>query len=147
MLREEFDHDHLVVARGLARLHRALKAEDWPAVRAASGELDAAAGAHIRFEQDVVYPRLTGSLGVDGVDRLLAQHRQGADLLARIATADDLEMLRSHLLEEVRLAVEHLTACGSLFHAVAAELSEDPENALRMNADRERDLRWTEVCR
>lgn len=123
-LQQAFARDHQEFTRGIVRLEQALQADDLPAAVRAADELDRAAGAHIAFEEAVLYPQVAAVRGDSFAGRLYNEHTVGRDALQTLQELGSRTTLstaeRELLLSQLRTLSEHVLSCGTLVSYLTA---------------------------
>lgn len=150
-LEEAFLEDHRHLTHGLARIREALRtADDTEAARTAD-EVDRVVGPHMRFEEEVFYPKLVEKLGGDFVDQLYGEHEIGQSAVKALVGLKPEERLtegrRKELLDEVGTALQHARSCGTLLSHIA-DLDESEHRAMlqKLKKLRGSGIRWTDVA-
>jgi len=119
---DAFREDHAVFGRALHELSTRLCAGDAAGVRQAAARLDAAAGAHIAFEEADFYPALAPFLSKEEIDTMYREHADGQLLLTRLKHLEAQELkdtkTANQLLERVHDMETHVSECGELFGAM-----------------------------
>ncbi|MEW6039271.1 MAG: hemerythrin domain-containing protein [Pseudomonadota bacterium] len=147
---DAFREDHAVLGRGFHQLSQCLRGNDAAGARAAAERIDAAAGAHIAFEERHFYPALARILGAPEVRRMYLEHGKGLAavraLLERKPGAPIAEDERSRLMELSRAMEAHIAECGEMFQAMR-RLPDAEQAALyrQLTVWRERHPRWTRL--
>jgi hypothetical protein len=140
-------HRHFI--GGLQRILACLDGGDLPGAIAAGRELDRVAGPHIEFEETVFYPLLVGPMGREAVQRLYQEHAAGRDglrTLLSIETGTLSPAAEETVREQIHVALEHATTCGTLLSHVAALDEGIKERILAKHHEIEsRAHRWTEL--
>jgi hypothetical protein len=117
-LDQAFLDDHRAMMDGLAGIVECLEAADLEGAVALAETVDRQAGAHIRFEEDVLYREVARARGAEYASRLYAEHqrvRRGIETLLacrgerRLGTE-----VRRQVLEDVRVGLDHAVSCGTL---------------------------------
>lgn len=126
-LEKAFVEDHQILTRGLVAIRDALQNGELEQARELAAKLDQEAGPHIRFEEELFYPRLVEALGRDFVDRLYAEHGEGAAALRALRAGDGTPLQR--ILEWIEHALDHVTSCGTLLSHLGV-LPEDEQEQL-----------------
>jgi uncharacterized membrane protein YccC len=147
---DAFHYDHAVLGRGLFEIETQLRGRNIEAAKAAAGQLDRDAGAHIAFEEQFFYPVLRRLIGKQEVNRFYREHNEGLDLVrslvelpARSELSDD---RRRELLDEAVQMQRHVIECGELFGALGRiPLDEQATLHQQLLRFREQAPRWTEV--
>lgn len=137
-----------MLGRGFHQLSQCLRGNDPAGARQAAERIDAAAGAHIAFEERHFYPALARILGAPEVRRMYLEHGKGLAavraLLARDPWAPLPEDERRRLMDLSRAMEAHIAECGEMFQAMG-RLPEAEQAALyrQLTVWRERRPRWT----
>ncbi len=113
-----FVDDHKRLTQGFHRLAAAIHRRDPAELRALAAQIDAASGAHIRFEETVLYPIVRKERGRDYAQKLYGEHRIAASVLRDVLshpeetpwTDDEWKSLESR----VQTALDHAISCGTL---------------------------------
>ncbi len=147
-LRAAFLEDHRAMTRGFKRALDAVEANRMDDAVRAADDVDRVAGAHIAFEETVLYPRLREIVGDTYVDQLFDEHGEGrkaiASLLeARDGAADESAVDRGQVVAQLQTALDHAVTCGTLLSHVDAFSSAEQESMLaRLLALRAGAPRW-----
>jgi hypothetical protein len=142
------DHRHLI--RGFTDLKSALEQGDLDAARRIADQLDRAAGSHIRFEEEVLYPRVAEVRGRAFADRLYAEHAVGRAVIRQILDLPEGSALdpalRDQCVAGTGTALDHVLRCGTLLsHLTAPDASQQAELLDVLEAMRRHPRRWTEL--
>ncbi len=117
-----FAEDHAFLGKGFFELSSALRAKDLDAARRAAERLDQEAGAHIAFEEEHFYPRLAGLLGERTIEGMLAEHREGLQVIDQLCTPSTgtapSDRSWQTLLAKSEHMERHIAECGELFEAI-----------------------------
>jgi hypothetical protein len=136
-----FRDEHRQVRDGLLGLIDALQAGDRERVTRLLGEIAALTGPHFRYEEETLYPALTGIFGEDYIDHLFEEHDGAIERAAAVAALDRKEHLTdadvSRAVRLVREILPHVSDCDGL--SVMVELLPEPEVRSILRA-RERSL-------
>lgn len=144
-LEREFAKDHQVLTRGLARVLDAVEEGDLDRARALADELDREAGPHIRFEEEVYYPRLRSRLGEDFVEQLYGEHDEGQEAIRSLLRSEG-PLQPDEVAHHLRTALEHALSCGTLLSHLEGLSDEEREKMVEQLRElREQSVRWTEV--
>ena len=149
-LLQAFHDDHAVLGRGFGSLSAALRARQIGLACEIARTLDAAAGAHIAFEEQDFYPKLKDTLGEGELTRLYDEHRQGFAVIGRLLhlpageSPDEGQM--AEMIARSEKMEQHIAECGDLFQALAA-LPRDEQTRLleRLLEWRARQPRWQDL--
>lgn len=148
-LGKAFLDDHRHLTRGLYRLLQALEADDLSRAVQLAGQVDRLAGAHIQFEEEVLYPEVAKLQGDQFVARLHQEHDAGRatiEALLQPSAAPLTEGRRSELLEMARTAHRHAESCGTLLSHLTSLPAERQGPILeRLEAIRAAAPRWSEL--
>lgn len=142
------DHQHLL--RGFADLKRALERGDWSEAGRIADQIDRAAGPHIRFEEEVLYPRVAEARGRSFADRLYAEHAIGCDVVRRVLNLPPGSPVDSALRDRVvagaQTALDHAVSCGTLLsHLTTLHAGQQAQLLGILEAMRRQATRWTEL--
>lgn len=148
-LQEEFLGDHRVLTRGIDRILAALREGRVEEAATAAAELDRRAGAHMAFEEEVLYPRLGEERGRELVDRLLAEHRAGQRAIRGLVELAPGQALpdpeRERIIEDLETALGHVLSCGTMVSTLGSGDSRLDDEALdRLRELRAAPERWTQ---
>lgn len=147
-LRMAFLEDHQVLTRGLSDIRSALAADDLDLASRLARSLDAAAGAHIEFEEGFFYPELRKLLGDEFVDRLYEEHAAGKHAIELLATNLVSEQNRQELDRDLDTAMNHVLSCGSLLsHLEGLTTRRHSELLGELRACRSHGQAWTSLER
>ncbi len=121
-LEKAFLEDHHKMMRGLDTVSRALAEGDRRRAMEAARELDRAAGPHIQFEEEVLYPRVKEARGQAYYDTLIGEHdnaRHGVEALLKLgdASGDAGEPSAADagkIQADIETGLEHGAHCGTL---------------------------------
>lgn len=120
---QEFRADHQRIRGTLVRLRQAITKGDIPEVRRLLGSADRLLGAHFKFEEQHLYPALTGLVGEDGVQQLIREHDsifRGVGDLAALAAKDTWsDGERASALDSLALIGDHPENCDDLCQYIA----------------------------
>jgi hypothetical protein len=147
---EEFVADHRRMTRGLADLLSMLRRRELSAAIGAADLLDREAGAHIEFEEHVLYPEVGRSRGPQLEEKLRDEHevvRRGLLRLQKLPAPDaDDPQVRAELERAFETAIQHAEHCGTLISHLAALSPQRQQEALgRLEEFRRAGRRWTEL--
>lgn len=143
-----FREDHKVLGSGFHQLSAHLRSGDTAEACAVAQHLDAAAGAHIAFEETEFYPRLAPLFGQDEADRMRDEHQQGLAVIRALVNHPTAEPLDrgtcDRLLEQSEAMEAHVADCAELFGAMGRIPAEE-QHLLheKLLAWRQRQPRWT----
>ncbi len=147
-----FVDDHKQLTRAFKQLKDSLGRHDLSEAKRIAEELDRAAGPHILFEEEFLYPEVARARGRDYIDRLYEEHRAGRDLLTRILVLRNDSRRRlndeeeAHLLEQAGMMLDHAVSCGTLLsYLTTLDQTTQKEYCAALLAFREQGKRWTEI--
>lgn len=152
---EVFRAEHRTIRDLLLKLHDAFQRRDREHARGLLEELGAEAGPHFRYEEEALYPALTGLLGEEYIEELSSEHDRAigtARQLEEFAAKDPIpEDDVQRALRYIRSLLPHVINCDGL--AIMVEkLPEEEVDAIL--AGREESLReglslrdWAEKLR
>ncbi|HSF14875.1 MAG TPA: hemerythrin domain-containing protein [Vicinamibacteria bacterium] len=151
-LQEAFLRDHRVLTRGLTEVVELVEEDRFREAATRAWELDAAAGAHIEFEEARFYPEVEKARGAAYVDTLYDEHQSGVEAiraLEELDTSDAVDPEQKELiLKHLRRALQHAVSCGTLLSHVTAMSEEDQRDLLdALEGFRENGRRWTQLER
>ena len=149
-LGEAFGEDHRRLVRGFADLKTALERGDPDDARRIADRLDRAAGPHIQFEEEVLYPRVRRGAGP--VLRRPALHRArrrprrdpaGAGPAVGIAPAARATRAADR---RAQTTLDHALSCGTLLsHLTTLDPGQQADLLELLEEMRRRAMRWTEL--
>lgn len=147
---EQFAKDHRQLTRKLADLLAIVRRGELQTAAEMADRLDREAGAHIQFEEDVLYPQVGKVHGRAFQEKLLSEHevaRRGL-LHLRHATPEQLQdpQLRAEVVRALSTAAIHAESCGTLISHLES-LPEDAQQAAqaRLEQFRREGRRWTDL--
>ncbi len=147
-LREAFLEDHRRLVRGLSAIVEAVEEGELDQAADLAAELDADAGAHMAFEEEVFYPRIAETQGQSFVDRLMEEHEIGQRaikaLLGRGSGNELTEEERRGLLANLNLALAHTLSCGTLISVIDGDPERDEEELGQLEDHRRRAELWSD---
>jgi hemerythrin-like domain-containing protein len=148
-LQQEFLDDHRRLTNGLKRILDSVERDDLRSAAEQATELDADAGAHMAFEEEVFYPQLGRIYGQELVDRMLAEHERGQRAIRRLLDLSPGETLdeqrRRELVEDLNVALSHVMSCGSMLSELGTgEAAANGESLKRLRQLRVDGERWTD---
>ncbi len=149
-LEEAFIEDHRHLTQGFSRLLQALEDDDLPAAVQLAAQLDRQAGAHIEFEESVLYPEVARCRGRESAERLYREHQialAGVKFLLDCKDAAGLKPEdRVRLLEQVQIALDHAIGCGALLsHLTVLDAAQQARLLEQLQVFRRRGRRWSEL--
>lgn len=113
-----FREEHRTVRDGLLELCEAFAARDLPRIRRLLQAVAVATGPHFRYEEESLYPGLTGIFGHEYIDKLLTDHdRVIATARRLVALAEQSALTEAEGVEGVRLVrgiLPHVSDCDGL---------------------------------
>lgn len=142
--------DHQRFMRLLRDVSLALEAADLPRAQELAIELDAVAGPHIAFEEQVLYPNLRRfTHDRSFVQSLYDEHAAIVDALARLVDDRPLPVDALPALQTAfQAGLDHAEHCGTLISRLAAMSDEEQQAALdRLEQLRLSGIKWTEAKR
>ncbi|MBO6700376.1 MAG: hemerythrin domain-containing protein [Rhizobiales bacterium] len=148
---EAFRKDHAILGRGLYDMEMAISGGDAARAKALADQLDWDVGAHIAFEEYDFYPALKVFLSKAEVEKMYAEHADGArtlaDVVALNADAPISTDVKDRLLSGVREMEHHVSECGELFGALGGVSEEEMESLYaRLESWRRKAPRWSELA-
>lgn len=148
---EAFHADHAALGRGFHALSQCLRAGDLAAAQRLARSIDAAAGAHIAFEEEHFYRALLPLLGKSEVKKMYREHRGGLDVVRCLLAhrpAHPLDAALSvELLKQSEAMESHIAECGELFEAMGRIPAEDQAALHRQLLEwRQRGPRWSDFA-
>ncbi len=149
-LGEAFVEDHRHLIRGFADLKKALEGGDPAEARRIADPLDRAAGPHIRFEEEVLYPRVAEARGQSFADHLYGEHAVGRDVIRRVLDLPSGSLqepaLRDRVVAGAQTALDHALSCGTLLsHLTTLDTGQQAELLAVLESMRRQATRWTEL--
>ena len=150
-LAARFHEDHAVLGRGFYDLSTCLRSNDLTGAKDVAEALDQSAGAHIVFEEEVLYPTLRRLLSDGEADRFETEHGMGLRAIRAVLELDPEEPLADghvrDILGDSEVMERHIAQCGDMFGA----LGRIPESEARQMLTRLEELRalaprWTEYA-
>ena len=139
-LQQEFLDDHRVLISSLKEIIESLERGDRAAAVRRAAELDADAGAHIAFEEEIFYPRLAKIYGDDMVERMISEHQAGHRAIKTLLSEGNNEDFDSErIMPDLEVALDHVLGCGTML----SELDSGQESADSKALERLRELRST----
>lgn len=147
---DAFREDHAKLGKGFFELSQSLRADDLSQAQEIARELDAEAGAHIAFEEHHFYPRLRPLLGDADVDRMIAEHGEGLEVIKTLERQPADEQLSStaktKLLQDADAMSTHIAECGELFGAIGRLDAAEQQSLLdELLAWRRKRPLWSEI--
>lgn len=144
-----FLEDHRALTRCLADLAAVVEKRDWVEARQIAERVDRLGGAHIEFEEEVLYPAVARVHGRPFVQRLHEEHRAGLDVVRSLLggpsdgwTVERQEELAAH----AQTAWRHAESCGTLLSQLTGLGAEEQRAALeRLESIRSAARRWTQL--
>ena len=122
VLMNAFREDHAKLGTEFHELSTCLRGGDLDGAKRAARVLDRDAGAHIAFEEEVFYPRIAALLDRDEAARLLAEHSEGFEVVARLCVEQGKTPLsretQQQLLAQSERMESHIAECGEMFEAI-----------------------------
>lgn len=151
-LTQAFREDHAVLGRGFYDLSTCLRANDLAGAKATADELDRSAGAHIAFEEEVLYPTLRRLLSDADADRFHGEHGMGLRAVQFLASLPDGQPVPEgqlrELLADSEVMERHIAECGEVFGALGRlPDSEGIQMLTRLEELRDWAPRWTEFAK
>ncbi len=147
-LGQAFVEHHRRLNRGLQEIVESLQRNEVAEAVARAEVLDQIAGPHIEFEEEVLYPLVAKNVDSNFAARLYGEHRVGKNALATLLKKrknlgpDE----RTRLVEDFRLALDHVTSCGSLLSQLTNLEPEEQQHFLeRMREIADVGHRWTQL--
>ena len=127
-LEREFAQDHRKLTRGFAGIIEALRRNDWDEAVRLAVQLDREGGAHIDFEERILYPKVAETRGKDYVGNLYDEHQIAIDALRDLIQnpADFNESRRQLLIKKIQTGLDHAVSCGTLLSHLTV-LSEEAQ--------------------
>jgi len=148
-LQTAFLEDHRRLIQGLTAIVDAVEAKDWKRAGELAREVDSEAGAHMAFEEEVLYPRIAETRGRAFEDGLVAEHAIGQRAIKALVDLDpstgmELEQ-RCSVLDELEVALGHTLSCGTLLSELApADTDRDAAELALLEAYRRRPQLWSQ---
>lgn len=146
-----FLNDHRALTRALARLAAAVEEGRWVEAKQLAEQVDREGGAHIEFEETVLYPAVARRHGKVFVKRLHDEHRAGLDVVQTLLTSQPDEWTtarRSELTRQAQTAWRHAESCGTLLSQLTVLGDDERESALaQLETIRKRARSWIEWAR
>lgn len=144
-----FLEDHRALTRGLADLAAAVEKRDWAEARQIAERVDRLGGAHIEFEEEVLYPAVARVHGRAFVARLHQEHRAGLDVVRTLlgSSSDGWTAERQQeLAANAQTAWRHAESCGTLLSQLTGLGADEQRVALeRLEEIRTAARRWTQL--
>ncbi len=145
-----FVEDHKKLTKGLRRLLRAVKGNEPRETLLAAQDLDAAAGPHIQFEEEYLYPHVREVRGDEMTRQLYDEHQTGQTALKTALQGDGKQPLDAELqarvLGQLETAMDHVIACGTLLsHVTTLDASRQEELLGKLLQLRKEGRRWSEL--
>ena len=144
----EFLADHRKLTRGFRRLIDAVERGDQSELRRLAEDLDRAAGPHIGFEENVLYPIVEQATGAELGRNLRSEHQVACQALRTLlgkhgGKFDGDE--RVHLLKQLKVGLAHAVACGQLLsHLTVLDSATQADLLEKLREARQKNVRWTE---
>lgn len=117
-LEREFALDHRNLTRGFAEIIAALRREDKEEAVRLALILNREGGAHIAFEESILYPKVAESRGKDYVAKLYNEHQIAIealrDLIENSHQGPVSEAKMQELITKLQTGLEHAVSCGTL---------------------------------
>lgn len=149
-LSRAFVEDHKILTRGFSKLASALKSKDLDKARRLAAELNEAAGPHIAFEEEVLYPEIARHRGEGFASQMQQEHNFGLQAILRLTSEprEVDEVTRRELIEDAEQMLDHAISCGTLLSYVTALPDERQRLMLaRLLELREERPTWTKLSR
>ncbi|MCA9217217.1 MAG: hemerythrin domain-containing protein [Planctomycetales bacterium] len=144
----EFLVDHQRMSQLLVDVISQLENRDLEHARDVGRQLDGVAGAHIRFEEKDLYPRISAhTADSDYTDELYAEHREAATALKLlIDEPNPSEESIKTILSGLKTGLRHAEHCGSLVSVLDQLPAAEQETSLRFLQECRREKgRWTDT--
>ena len=143
-----FLEDHRQLMRGLNRLRETLERGDVSAAVEMAKQIDRTVGAHIEFEEEVLYPKVAESETREFVRQLYDEHHPGLRAVEHLRNRSAEKALapdeQARLVADIRTMVEHAASCGTLLSHLTA-LDSDRQSVIleRLMELRDQGHRWS----
>ena len=148
-IRDAFLRDHRLLTRGFSQMVTALRDGDLGRAAEIADELDRSAGAHVAFEEELLYPLVEQARGQEYTSRLYREHEvalQTVRSLLSYAEDPSPRLDIDQLLNGARTAVVHAVSCGSLLSHLTSLPREGQQRMLqRLRELEEQSPRWTDL--
>ena len=145
-----FLEDHRQLMRGLNRLRETLERGDESAAVSLAKQLDCTVGAHIEFEEDVLYRQVAETETCEFVRQLYDEHHAGLRAIEHLAnrsadhpfTPDE----QAHLVADIHKMIEHAASCGTLMsHLTTLDADRQSEILDQLQRLRVNNHLWSEL--
>ncbi|MEZ6099691.1 MAG: hemerythrin domain-containing protein [Pirellulaceae bacterium] len=145
-----FLEDHQAMTRALVEVIARIEDHDMAGAQRLADELDRSAGAHIEFEEQVLYPEIGRCRGDRLEEKLRSEHRIVCHALNSLVRGRPLQLVdavfQQEILQSLKTGLKHAEGCGTLISHLAAWPAAQQERAQQRLLDlRARGKRWTEL--
>lgn len=146
---DAFLDDHRQMTQLVQELVQLLEERNIGAARAVADRLDIAAGPHIKFEEEILYPAAAKVAGSKFQQRLVGEHQEVREGIRQLLTARNDKFRDPQFLalitEAIRTGLKHAESCGTLISHLDQFSSHRRQEALdRLLELRRIGQRWTE---
>lgn len=144
-----FADDHRTITRGFHRILEALDAGDMTAAATFADELDRDGGAHIAFEEQVLYPQVAQCRGQEYARNLYKEHAIALDALSKLMSDEELDdEALAGVRAGIKIGLDHAISCGTLASVLADQPPDTHESMMaKMNELRTLRPRWSGLRR
>lgn len=146
----EFLSDHQRMSKLLLKTVDSLEAGDMEAAHKYAEALNEVGGAHIAYEEEELYPRISGEQLISETTReMYHEHQTAVSALKKlINTPTPDETTKREILAGLRTGIHHAEHCGSLVSLLAAlPQPEQDESLAKLLAYRQQRQKWTDQLR
>lgn len=145
-----FLEDHRQLMRGLNRLRETLERGDVSAAIELAKQIDRMVGAHIEFEEEVLYPKVAESETREFVRQLYDEHHAGLRAVEHLRKRSAEKALspdeQARLVADTQTMVDHAASCGTLLsHLTALDADRQSTILERLMELRDQGHRWSEL--
>ena len=150
-----FREEHREIRDALLGLIDAFQARDKEAIGTLLNRTAVLTGPHFRYEEESLYPALTGIFGADYIEHLLSDHDRAIGIALRLIELAGIDPLTDDDVEEatqlIRKVLPHVSDCDGLSIMVERLPEENVQSILDIRNESKREdldlVSWTQQVR